>query len=374
VELLIFAQSYMKILFVVPYPLGRSPSQRFRFEQYFRVLSNAGGHYTVKSFYDDAGWSSLYSRGNGLKKLYFVVRGLLIRTALLFRLNPYQFIFIHREAAPVGPPFFEWAAAKIWGKKIIYDFDDAIWTTDNLFESPWAKMIRWRSKTAFICKIASVVSCGNEYLATYAKRFNSSVVINPTTIDTTYHLPARKISGNKTVIGWTGSHSTLKYLDKVIPAIAKLERVFPDLVFRVIADADPQFQLASFQFIRFTEEHEIDDLSAFDIGIMPLPDDEWAKGKCGFKALQYMALDIPAAASPVGVNTSIIKDGTNGFLCATTDDWIAKLTALINDLSLRKQIGKAGRKTVEENYSVNSNSSNFLCLFDLSAINTKASR
>jgi glycosyltransferase involved in cell wall biosynthesis len=364
----------MKILFVVPYPLGRSPSQRFRFEQYFNVLTAAGYDFKTESFYNNAGWRAIYSSGNIAAKLFAIIRGFIKRTFLLFRLAPYEYIFLHREATPLGPPVFEWAAAKLFGKKIIFDFDDAIWTTDNLSENSLSKLIRWRSKTNFICKAASVVSCGNGYLADYAKQFNKNVIINPTTIDTNYHIRRTNESRAGVVIGWTGSHSTLKYLDEMLPAIAQLEMSLPGLIFKVIADRDPKLQMASFRFVRFSEENEIADLSDLDIGIMPLPDDEWAKGKCGFKALQYMALGIPAVASPVGVNTGIIKDGENGFLCSSINEWIDKLTILISDAALRQRMGTAGRQAVEKNYSVNSNCSNFLGLFELSASNTSASR
>ena len=364
----------MKILFVVPYPLGRSPSQRFRFEQYFKILTAAGYEFKTESFYNNAGWNALYSSGNIAGKFFALVRGFINRTLLVFRLAPYEYIFLHREATPVGPPVFEWIAAKVFGKKIIYDFDDAIWTTDNSSENSLSKFIRWRQKTNFICNVASVVSCGNGYLAAYAKQFNTNVIVNPTTIDTSYHIPRTNASHPGVVIGWTGSHSTLKYLDELLPAIAQLEKSLPGLIFKVIADRDPKLQVASFRFVRFSEEHEIADLSDFDIGIMPLPNDEWAKGKCGFKALQYMSLAIPAVASPVGVNSEIIKDGESGFLCSSMDEWIVKLTILINDVELRQRMGKAGREAVEKNYSVTSNSSNFLGLFELSASKTSASR
>jgi glycosyltransferase involved in cell wall biosynthesis len=135
--------------------------------------------------------------------------------------------------------------------------------------------------------------------------------------------------------------------------------------FVVIADKPPSIQaIPSVKFVPWNTETEIQDLLEFDIGIMPLPDDEWAKGKCGFKALQYMALEFPAVASPVGVNTKIINHGQNGFLCSTPGEWEAALRMLIENEALRKQIGSNGRKTILESYSVTSNASNFLSLFE----------
>lgn len=364
----------MKILFVVPYPLRRSPSQRFRFEQYLDVLTAAGYQYKIRSFFDDNGWNLLYSKGNTFKKFLTVVKGFGKLLALMFRLKKYDCVFIHREATPIGPPVFEWFIGKVWGKKIIYDFDDAIWSTDVLSEGTLTKFIKWRRKISYICSIATTVSAGNEYLANFARQYNNHVVVNPTTIDTSYHQLHNKPYSDGLVIGWTGSHSTLKYLDEIVPLLNELEMAHPNLRFRVIANHDPKLPLKSCEFVQWSAYTEIDDLMAIDIGIMPLPNDEWSKGKCGFKALQYMSLEIPAVASSVGVNNGIIKDGVNGFLCGSLVEWKQKLTLLLNDAELRKRLGIAGRKTVVRSYSVLSNSSTFLSLFELSASRTNAKR
>lgn len=361
----------MKILFLVPYPVGKSPSQRFRFEQYFDLLRNQGHHFDVQSFLDERGWSSIYSKGKSWEKFTALARGFARRVITIFRARRYDAIFIHRELAPVGPPLFEWLLPHR-DVPVIYDFDDAIWMTDQSHERKWVSWIRWRQKTAFICRIAYRVSCGNEYLASYARRHNPRVVVNPTTIDTQYHQRQLRSSGEGLTIGWTGSHSTLKYLDQVVPAIRSLEREFTNLRFLVIADRSPDLGLASMKFVRWTEEQEIEELSRVDVGIMPLPDDEWSKGKCGFKALQYMALGIPAVVSPVGVNTTIVQDGVNGFWSRTTNDWVATISKLLRDADLRERIGQAGQTTVRDHYSVSSNSSNFLSLFPESAMTTKA--
>ncbi|MEI9917916.1 MAG: glycosyltransferase family 4 protein [Bacteroidota bacterium] len=363
----------MKILLLVPYPLGESPSQRFRFEQYFEVLSAAGHTYVVRSFLSPKGWNIIYSKGNSARKFFTILSGFIRRLWTLPSVTGYDRVFIHREATPVGPPVFEWIIAKVMRKKIIYDFDDAIWSTDNTSEGAFAKMIRWRSKVASICKWSFVVSCGNDYLCDYARRFNDNVVLNPTTIDTSYHKPSSQTS-SEIVIGWTGSHSTVKYIDSVVTAIQQLEKKYSKLVFMVIADAPPNINVSSLRFVPWNRQTEIEDLSKIDIGIMPLPDDEWSKGKCGFKALQYMAMEIPAVVSPVGVNTKIVTNGVDGFICNTTEEWITALEKLISDPVLRKQLGVAGRKKIESSYSVTSNTSNFLSLFDRSAIIVNAKR
>jgi glycosyltransferase involved in cell wall biosynthesis len=358
----------MKILFIVPYPLTKSPSQRFRFEQYFQVLSQNGSEYHVQSFLNDYGWAILYQPGRGLQKFWVLLRGILKRMVIPFHLHSYDFIFIHREAAPFGPPVLEWLITKVFRKKVIYDFDDAIWLTDQKNESSLFKLMKWRSKVASICRWSYKISAGNQYLCDFAKQFNPFVVLNPTTIDTEFlHNPALLQANRnpaKVVIGWTGSHSTLKYLTEIEPVLATLEKKYPQLEFLVIADKFPQLSLQSLKFLPWSFETEIKGLMQADIGIMPLPADEWAEGKCGFKALQYMALEIPAVASPIGVNTHIINHGENGFLCSTTDEWAFQLEQLINDNALRSQIGKTGRQTVTLRYSVTSNRANFLSLFE----------
>jgi glycosyltransferase involved in cell wall biosynthesis len=283
----------------------------------------------------------------------------------MFSLISYDYIFIHREITPIGPPFFEWLIAKVFRKKIIYDFDDAIWTTDRVDESWLLRSLKWRNKVKFICKNSDKVSCGNEYLAAFAKQFNTHVIYNPTTIDTSHlhNLEFIKKRNKSLTIGWTGSHSTLKYLRDLEPVLQQIEIQFPHVQFAVIADQPIALKLKSLQFIPWSIKSEINDLYQIDIGVMPLPDDEWSKGKCGFKALQFMALQIPVVASPIGVNVKIIDHGVDGFLASTQHEWIHFLTQLIEDNQLQMTIGANGREKVLNGYSVNSNVQNFLSLF-----------
>lgn len=355
-----------RILFLVPYPLHESPSQRFRFEQYFQTLDQNGHRYHVQSFLDSHNWQAFYTSGKILKKVTALLSGFAKRSGILFRLYSYDLVFLHREAAPLGPPVFEWIIAKILRKKIIYDFDDAIWMTDHVHESFIVNKIRWRSKVRAISAWSYKVSCGNEYLCAFARQYNSSVVYNPTTIDTeNLHTPQKTsaIDKKKITIGWTGSHSTLKYLKSIEATLAKLEQEYSQIKILIIANQKPDLNLKSFEFLPWQIETESEDLSKIDIGVMPLPDDEWTKGKCGFKALQYMAMEIPAVVSRVGVNSNIVDHGINGFLATSEADWFNFLSQLINDSVLRKKMGKSGRKKVIDHYSVSSNASNFLSLF-----------
>ena len=356
----------MRILFLAPYPSGQAPSQRFRFEQYLPALVAAGHSYSQESFLSNATWIILYKPGHGLIKASGILSGFLRRLWLLRRVPTYDFIFIHREAAPLGPPVLEWIIAKVLRKRIIYDFDDAIWLANTSETNKIAAGLKWHKKVGDICRWAYKNSCGNAYLAAYARQFNPKSIVNPTTIDTEHlHNQVRDQAGTgRLVIGWTGTHSTLKYLDQLVPVLARLEAEGLDFEFRVISNQPPALPLRSLVFRQWRKSTEIADLLSFHVGLMPLENDQWAQGKCAFKALQYMALGIPALVSPVGMNTEVVQDEYNGYVCATAADWEARLRQLLVAPHLRQQLGRNARATVEARYSVHANAANFLSLFE----------
>jgi glycosyltransferase involved in cell wall biosynthesis len=357
----------LKVLFLVPYPENESPSQRFRFEQYLGILKANGIDYELQSFLSRSDWRVFYSSGRHFKKLKVLLHGFLKRALILLRVVEFNYVFIHREAAPIGPPFIEWFITHILKKKLIYDYDDAIWLTDRHQESIVFKTIKWRSKVKRIAKWSYKISCGNLYLCDYAYRYNHRVFLNPTTIDTdALHNPSlhkRENQQHNVVIGWTGTHSTLQYLEPIKRVLQQIETEFANVTIMIIADREPDLGLKRMVFRPWNRDNEIRDLLQFDIGLMPLTDDLWAEGKCGFKALQYMALEIPAVVSPVGVNTTIVDNGINGLLAFSEDDWRTSLRKLVQDEKLRRELGKQGREKVVRNYSVRSNTSNFLSLF-----------
>jgi glycosyltransferase involved in cell wall biosynthesis len=205
---------------------------------------------------------------------------------------------------------------------------------------------------------------GNQYLADYALEVNPNVTIIPTTIDTDKYLPIERDPKPETLtIGWSGSFSTVQHLDTirdVLQELAKTEK------FKLRVIGTPNYKLPGVvtEAIQWRSETEIEDLQKIDIGLMPLPDEDWSRGKCGLKALQYMALGIPTICSPVGVNTKIINDGENGYLVSTNEQWIAKLKELIHSADLRKRLGDRGRETVVDGYSAKSQAPRVLKLFE----------
>ncbi len=351
------------VAFISLYPEGRAPGPRFRYEQYISLLKEHGIEYTVLPFFSDKSYANIQQSKNKRKLAFDIFVGYIRRLADLPACLKADYIFLYRDATPFGPPIFEWMLSKIFRKKIVYDFDDAIWTTD-LDKKQWLKIwLRSPSKTNKIIKWAWKISAGNDYLCNYAKQFNSNVVLNPTTIDTErLHNKIKNQKTSRLVIGWTGSHSTLKYLDPMVDILAKLEQEF-EFDFLVICDKKPAWTLKSLRFLPWKIDTEIQDLSSMNFGLMPLPDDEWAKGKCGFKALQYMALGMPAVVSPVGVNTEIVDDGINGFVCQTNEEWEIAIRKLLRDETLRTQMGENARMKIVRKFSVLSNTGNFVSLF-----------
>lgn len=353
----------MKILIVAPYPLESAASQRFRFEQYLTLLQQEGISYVFSSFWSVKAWAILFRKGYILQKGMGVMGGFLKKLLLLPTLYQYDFVFVHREATPLGPPWFEWVTAKVFNKRIIFDFDDAIWLTNTSDENRLAEKYKWNSKTAAICRWSYKVSCGNAYLRAFASNYNTQCFLIPTTIDTAKHSQLKDQHTLKLVIGWTGSHSTLPYLSLLEPVLQQLEQVY-EFDFLVIADKAPDIKLKSLIYFPWQKETELQDLGRINIGVMPLPNTEWAKGKCALKALQYLSLGIPAVVSAVGTNKEVVIHHNTGFICKTEKEWYTALEKLLLQPDLRTKMGVAGKELVQQHYAVNTYKKTFLSLFE----------
>lgn len=355
-----------KVLFIASHRFNRAPAQRFRFEQFFDYLESNGFHCELSHFISDSDDKYLYREGSYLQKFRILLKAIIKRFQDISRANEFDIIFIQREALLLGSTYFEKRFAKSKAK-VIYDFDDSIWLNDTSNANKKLSWLKNPGKTAKIISISDMVFAGNKYLADYASRYNSNVKIVPTTIDTDWH--KRTIHrANDTLpicIGWTGSITTIKHFEYAVPMLIKLKEKYGNQIsFKVIGDINYKNEVLSIKGIEWTSETEIEELSTLDIGIMPLPNDEWTKGKCGLKGLQYMALEIPAIMSPVGVNSEIIKDGLNGFLASEEEEWIEKISLLIEDIELRKRIGMEARKTVVDKYSKNSEKGSYIKYFN----------
>ncbi len=343
-----------KVLFIAAHRKDRSPSQRFRFEQFFDYLESEGYQCELSNIITAADDQYLYKPGHYFRKAWIFLKSVVKRTRDVIKAKNVDIVFVQREAFMTGSTFFE-RQLKRTGTKMIFDFDDSIWMQD---ESPVNNKLSWlknASKTSTLIRLSDMVFAGNEYLADYARQFNDHVVIVPTTIDTEEYQVVPSES-EAVVIGWSGSFSTVKHFEQALPALEIIKEKYGEGV-KVVLVGDGSYTHAGLGIVGlpWRKDTELADLSRMDIGIMPLPDDAWSKGKCGLKGLQYMALKIPTIMSPVGVNSEIIEDGVNGFLADTTANWVEKISQLIDSEILRKEVGEKGYQTVLQKYSVAAN-------------------
>lgn len=340
----------MRLLALVPSLYDTSPGQRYRIEQWTPVLRERGVEIDYRPFEDEELHALLYKPGNMAQKLRLVARCLANRKSILRSVREYDAVYVFREAAVLGPPVFERLIHRS-GVPMIFDFDDAIFVPYRSPSNGYLSYLKFPSKTRTICRLASHVMAGNPFLADYARQVNKHVTIVPTTIDTEkYTVDAAKKTSDPPVIGWSGSYSTVQHLDTLRSA---LQRLAKEERFRLRVIGTPNYELEGVEVeaMPWRSQTELEDLQRIDIGVMPLPNDSWSKGKCGLKALQYMALGIPTICSPVGVNTDIIQDGENGLIAGTEDEWVEKLKQLLHSAPLRERLGMAGRATVEAEYS-----------------------
>ncbi len=277
------------------------------------------------------------------------------RAGVLERARRVDAVVLYREAASLGPAFYERLLARS-SVPLLLDFDDAIWMQNpetRVSVNGVFSRLRFPGKTRTIARLASAVTVGNEYLAQWARRWNDEVFVVPTSIDlSSYTVQPEVGSDEPFVIGWMGSFSTLVHLEQVRGALerfAKRRRVR----FVVVCDRplEPPPSNVETVFVPWRADREAADIGAMHVGIMPLVDLEVAKGKCGCKALQYMAAGRPAVVAPVGVNVDIVRHGENGLLASTEDEWVDAFERLASSPDLRRTLAAAGRRTVEEAYA-----------------------
>jgi len=353
----------MKVLFLVLHRKNRSPGQRYRHEQYIQFLEENGVQCHFSPLLTTPKEDEIFYENRIVPKVFVGLKALLRRWKSVLSMQGYDSIYIYRDAFFFGT-FFE-KQIKKRNIPIIYDFDDAIWLMDKNENQGVFNKLKNPSKTKTICMLAKKVIVGNNYLADYAKQFNQNVTVIPSTIDFSTYRAEKRHKSKKICIGWTGSFSTIKHFETILTSLLSVQKKYQGKVyFKLIGDPTYSNEALGVEGIPWNANTEPEDLSELDIGLMPLPNNEWTQGKCGMKGLQYMALGIPTIMSPVGVNNDIIRDGENGFLAATEEEWVEKLSLLIEDASLRKKLGEAGRKTVKQHYSVEANKEKWLEVFN----------
>jgi glycosyltransferase involved in cell wall biosynthesis len=351
-----------RILFLAPAPTSAA-STRFRLEQFFPALRQAGFDPILRPFLDEEGFAALYSRGHIGQKALAAAQALAGRAVDLARALRAAAVVVHREAALVGPPLVEWFLARALGRPLIFDLDDAVWVpyVSPTYGALLSRLLKAPQKTFFTLAAARRVIAGNHYLAEEARRFNHDVEVIPTVVDTDQFRPTPR-DNPAPVIGWVGSHSTGQYLRTLAPALQKLaqRRRF---VMRAIGA--PLFAPGvTVENRPWTLDGEIGEFQSLDVGLYPLVEDAWSRGKSGFKAVQYMACGVPVVASPVGVTTDMIRDGHNGFLARSEDEWVTRLEQLLDDAALRKRMGEAGRAEAEKRWSLRAHAPRFVSVIE----------
>lgn len=341
--------SNISICALMPYPFDTTPSQRFRLEQWMPYLEADGIRVDILPFVDDELMRLLHQPGKNFAKAIGNLRRLVYRFSDIICARRYDIVFIHRAACIVGPALLERLVAKL-GRPVVYDFDDAIFMLHTTAANRRFGWLKFPAKTATICRLSSHIVVGNQFLADYAQPYNSNVTIIPTSIDTDYYQPVQKTSNGKVIIGWTGSSTSQTHLEMFAPVLREFFAK-RDAELRVISNREPELPGIDYTWRPWTPETEVEELSHFDVGIMPMPEDKWARGKCALKALQYMAVGVPTICSAVGTNCEVIHHGENGLLATTREDWIASLERLVDSPQLRIELGAAGRQTVERHYS-----------------------
>ena len=340
----------MNVLAWVPYPLGIAPAQRYRIEQWAPYLRDLGVEVTFQAFATPALNRALYQRGRWPAKAAGMVAGLVRRFTEALEARRYDAVFLQREASLIGPA---WSERLLHARQpaIVYDFDDAIYLPYVSPTNRYLSYLKFPWKTRALCRMAGAVIAGNDHLAAYASRYNDRVFVVPSTVSLREYQPRPEPSRERIpVVGWTGSHSSVPYLSLVSLPLQELRRRRP---FRLLVVGVEHFDVpgVDVECRPWSSATEVHDLWDMDVGIMPLPDEPWARGKCGMKAIQYMGIGIPAVVSPVGANREIVQDGVTGFHASTAAEWVEKLDLLLNDSALRQRLGAGARESVRSLYS-----------------------
>jgi glycosyltransferase involved in cell wall biosynthesis len=346
----------LRALVLVNKAHGVAPGQRFRIEQWEPHLRDEHDiALEYQAFESPALTRVLYEDGKAAEKAILLLRDTLRRRTIVDRARGYDAVMVYREAALMGPPIYEWLISRT-GVPIVYDFDDAIWTAPArtvLSTNDAFRVLKFSGKTSAICRWSDVITVGNEYLAAWARKRNANVHVVPTSIDLqAYPLQPALPADEPFTIVWSGTFSTLGHLETARAALEGLAKRRP-VRLNVICDRPlrPAIAGVEMRFIPWRASEEAESIGTGHLGIMPMPDDEFARGKCGCKALQYMAAGRVAVVAPVGVNADIVVHRENGFLASSTEEWIEILDELASSESLRERVAAAGRRTVEERFS-----------------------
>lgn len=343
----------VKVLALSPIP-EEGAGCRFRVSQYIPFLRQSGFEVTVSPFYSRDYFSVVYRPGNYLRKAVGFIGLTWRRLRELLAIRHYDLVFLYREAIPIGPPFVERWIRRL-GIPIVYDFDDAIFLPAVSDANRAFSFLKSPKRASQILAISRQVSVGNDFLAEYARQFNSNVTVIPTAVDTNKFVPRpdpQPAAGRTLVVGWIGSPTTFQYLEGLKDVLAEVARRHPFTLKVSGAGRAVDFPGVDVRVVPWSMADEVSLFNTCDVGVYPLTDDDWSRGKCGFKAIQCMACGVPVVAAAVGVNKEIITHGVDSLLASTPQEWIEHLSRLLTDHDLRARMAAAGRRTIQARYSL----------------------
>lgn len=343
------AKPFMKRILALTRYDTSAASTRQRFVQFEPALRDAGFQLQVRPLFGAGHMDSLVA---GRRTSPLEVAQRFLQRLLIFARQPdWDCLWVHYELFPYAPGMLE-RLAFISGRPVVYDYDDAIFHKYDAHPSAVVRQL-FGEKIRPLIADASHVVAGNEYLADYARRWNAKVTVVPTVVDTTHYRSKPGHGAGPPVIGWIGSPSTWQYVRPLLPLLRQLcEQRHARMLVIGAGSAAEDDVFEGLELQPWSEASEIEGIQRMDIGIMPLPDEPWARGKCGYKLLQYMACEVASVGSPVGVNRTIITDGDTGLLATTTDEWSEALGRLLKEPDLRQKLGRAGRASVIADYSL----------------------
>lgn len=337
----------MKVLFLTYMPPSNA-SARNRVHEYLPYLEKAGIEYRVAPPFPDSHYRRFLHPRHPLDRARTLLLTLRNRLAQLEMAGKYDCVFLQRELFQYGPPVLERTLRRI-NPNIIYDFDDAVWGYAQTDAGKLRRFLVDYDKVGKIAGFSSSVIAATHYLGDSVRRYNPNAVVIPDPINVHRVQPKTDYKTDAVTIGWAGNPTNLPSLDLVAGALRRLSREFP-VQLKVVCSTGYQLEGVKVVNKRWKLEDEAADLRSFDIGLMPLADDEVGRGKGGIKALMCMAAGVPVVCSPVGENNHIIRDGETGFLAGEEDEWLDKLRALAMDEMLRRRLGTAGRGFVADTY------------------------
>lgn len=319
-------------------------STRYRLGQFVPGLAEHGISLQIHHLLGDDYLRARFK--TGALPLTPMLRGGIARLGDLWRHKRYRAAVLHCELFPVLPGWAETAFLRL---PYVYDFDDAFYLKYKTGRMGFASPLLGR-KFDQVMRGAAAITAGNRHLANHASARNPNVTLLPTVVDIQRYVPALTRMNPTFTVGWIGSPSTAAYLSALAAPLEILGAEMP-LNFVVIGGKAPRIPNVNVIEVEWQESTEVDLINTFDVGVMPLPDDEWARGKCAFKLIQYMACAVPVVASPVGANADVVSPEC-GFLASSMDAWVGSLRLLRDDAALRKRMGEAGRQRVVDHYSL----------------------